>query len=125
MVRVRVGLAHCGPNGMGPLIGGPSSCSTTARLSFCERIGNHLELLPHARTITVLRIALLGSGRTLREIASAVDTSQSTLSNVANGLYPPSDALLMRLSAYFGVDGARLMKPLRLEMPWLYERSSK
>lgn len=103
-----------------------SSCSeATTRFYFAKGLKKVLDLLPHARTITMLRVALVGSGRTLHEVAKAVCTSPATLSNVANGLYEPSDILRVRLAEYFQVPASRLFRRLSDEMPWLYQRSSR
>lgn len=92
-----------------------------SRFSFAYKLENNiLDLLPHARTVTMLRVALLGSGRTLREIAQGVRTSPATLSNIANGLYEPSDVLRGRLAEYFQVPAHRLFRRLSDELPWLY-----
>jgi transcriptional regulator with XRE-family HTH domain len=70
--------------------------------------------------VRVLRVALLQSGRTLHEVARAIGTSKSTLSNIANGLYEPTDALRERISAEFPhIPASRLFAKLSDAMPWL------
>ena len=73
------------------------------------------------RRIRTLRVVLLGTKRSLRDIAEHVGCSASQLSLISNGLADPTPSVRERLSAYFNTDEERLFAPLASSLPWLSE----
>jgi len=73
------------------------------------------------RNTKVLRLVLLHSDRTLHEVARELGTSKSTLSNIACGLYEPTDELREKVAKLFQVPAARLFARLNDEVPFLNE----
>ncbi len=69
--------------------------------------------------VKLLRVVLLYSGLTMRQVANAVGTSTTKLNYVANGVIEADDALRARLADYFNVAEARLFARLVDELPWL------